>query len=137
MAIDPVLCWAFGGVGVFAQGMALMLARRPLRMTRAGGRARGRVGKSEGEMVSGSRGPARMVYFPTVSFTTAKGEPITFRSLTGRRTAPEAGTDVDVIYDPAQPREAEVATFASMWLFPVATAVLGLPFLLVGLACLA
>jgi len=127
MAIDPVLCWAFGGVGVFAEGIALMLAHRPLRMLRAGGRARGRVGESEGEMVTSSRGPARMAYFPSVSFTTAKG----------RRTAPDIGTEVDVVYDPAQPREAEVATFASLWLFPVATAVLGLPFLLVGLACLA
>ena len=137
MAIDPVLCWAFGGVGVFAQGVAIALARRPLRMLRAGGRARGRIGKAEGELVSSSRGPSRMAYFPTVSFTTAKGEPVTFRSRVGGRTAPAVGTEVDVLYHPANPGDAETATFASLWLFPLVTAVLGLPFLLIGLSCLA
>lgn len=136
MAIDPVLCWAFGGVGVFAQGMALVLARRPLRLARAGGRARGTFGKADGEMIASSRGPSRMAYFPTVSFTTAKGEAITFRSRTGGRSPPAAGTEVDVIYDPGNPRDTETATFGSLWLFPVVTAVLGLPFLLIGLSSL-
>jgi hypothetical protein len=136
MTIDPVLCWAFGGAGVFALGFALLLARRPLRLIRAGGRARGRIGASEGRMISSSKGPSRMAYFPSVSFTTGKGEKVGFTSASGWVTAPEAGSEVAVLYDPASPKDAEISSFRTFWLFPVATAVMGLPFLLVGLACL-
>ncbi|MEO8486635.1 MAG: DUF3592 domain-containing protein [Betaproteobacteria bacterium] len=136
MAIDPVLCWAFGGVGVFVEGVALMLARRPLRLLRAGGRARGRLGTTEGEMISNSRGPAWRAYFPPVSFTTAKAEHVTFKSRLGQRKVPEAGAEVDVWYDPGNPQDAEIASFRVLWFFPMVTALAGFPFLLVGIACL-
>jgi hypothetical protein len=93
-------------VGVFTQGFAYLLARRPLRFIKAGGRARGKIGASDGRMISGSRGPSYMAYFPTVSFTTGKGEKITFTSALGGRTAPEVGSEVAVLYDPASPKDA-------------------------------
>lgn len=136
MAFDPVVSYAFVGVGVFTQGVALLLARRPLRMLRAGGRARGRIVGNDEEMVASTRGPGRLFHFPKVAFTTATGEPIVFRSRMGRRVAEAVDGDVDVRYDPATPHEAEVATFRDLWLFPLITSVCGLPFLVAGLLAL-
>jgi len=136
MAFDPVLSYGFVAVGAFAQGVALLLARRPLRMLRAGGRARGRIVGSEEEMVASTRGPGRPFHFPKIAFTTAKGEPIVFRSRMGRRIPEKVDSDVDVLYDPSAPHDAEVATFRNLWLFPIITSVCGLPFLVAGLLAL-
>ncbi len=83
-------------------------------------------------MVAGSRGPARKFYFPIIGFTTSKGERIRFTSGTGQPTAYPKGSEVRVLYDPARPHEAELATFKALWLFPAVTAAFGLPFLAAG-----
>lgn len=136
MAFDPVVSYAFVAVGAFTQGVALLLARRPVRMLRAGGRARGRIIGNDEEMVASTRGPGRLFHFPKIAFTTAKGEPVVFRSRMGRRVPETVDSDVDVLYDPATPHEAEVATFRNLWLFPLITSVCGLPFLAAGLFAL-
>jgi hypothetical protein len=46
------------------------------------------------------------------------------------------GTPLPVVYDPAQPSRAELATFRSLWLFPLLVSLLGLPFLVAGLVSL-
>jgi len=132
MTVDPVLAWAFGGIGVFAYVVAGLLARKPLRMLRAGGRAKGTVESSEPMQVSGKHG-TRTYYLPTVSFTTAKGERITFKSSSGGTVAPAKGSTLDIVYDPANPQDAEVGGFR-LWLFPIALIVLSSPFLFVGIA---
>jgi hypothetical protein len=132
MNVDPVLAWAFGGVGVFAYAVAGLLARRPLRLARSGGRATGTVESSDAVQVSG-KGGSKTFYLPTVSFETTKGERIVFKSDAGGRVAPAKGSTVDVLYDPANPREAVVGG-VRLWIFPVVLLVLGSPFLLVGLA---
>lgn len=136
MAFDPVVSYGFIAAGTFAQAAAVMLARRPLRLLRAGGRARGRVVGSEEDVVSGGRDAPRRFHFPRIAFTTANGAAIVFRSRTGRRVAEAAGTDVDVLYDPAAPHEAEAATFRNLWMFPLLASAFGLPFLVLGLAAL-
>ena len=60
-----------------------MLARRPIRLLRAGGKAEGTVTGSDEQMISGGRGSARKYYFPQIAFTTAKGERISFKSAIG------------------------------------------------------
>ena len=135
MAIDSGLGWAFVGAGLFTQAVAVRLLKRPMALIRAGGRKEGRVVDSEAELVAG-RGAPRTFHFAVVEFTTSVGEKITFRSATGEGSARAKGSVVPVIYDPAKPHDAEVASFKALWLFPVATSVLGLPFLLAGIAAL-
>lgn len=132
MNVDPVLAWSFGGVGVFAWVVAGLLARKPLRMVRAGGRANGTIESSDAVQVSG-KGRTRTYYLPTVSFETPKGERIVFKSESGGAVEPAKGSQVDVVYDPANPRDAAVAGFR-LWIFPIALIVLSTPFLLVGIA---
>lgn len=132
MNVDPVLAWSFGGVGVFAYVVAGLLARKPLRMLRAGGRAKGTIESSDAVRVSG-KGSTRTYYLPTVSFETPKGERIVFKSDSGGAVEPVKGSQVDVLYDPANPRDAAVAGLR-LWIFPIALIVLSTPFLLVGIA---
>lgn len=129
---DPVLCWAFIGIGALGQGFAAMLARRPIRLLRAGGKAQATVVGNDEQTVASKSGPARKYYFPKLAFTTARGERISFTSASGRAVPfPEKST-MPVIYDPETPHEAHPATFGSMWLFPLATSLFSLPFLLAG-----
>ena len=44
------------------------------------------------------------------------------------------GTRVPLLYDPAQPPDAMVNSFAAMWIFPILTLVFGLPFLAIGVS---
>ncbi len=130
---DPGLSWAFVAIGAAAQGGALLLLRRPMRLLRAGGDAQGTVEDNEESLVQSTRGPARTFYFPVVQFTTKRGERISFKSQTGGLTARPKGSAVRVLYDPQRPQEGELATFQTLWLFPVVTAAFGLPFLAAGL----
>jgi Protein of unknown function (DUF3592) len=133
MTIDPVLTWSFLGVGVFGLGFALMLARRPLRMLRSGGKAQGTVTGNDEQVVTSGRGSPRRYFMPKISYTTAKGERVSFTSASGSGVPKPAGTVVSLIYDPANPRDAFINSFASLWLFPVATGLFSLPFFAVGL----
>ena len=132
MTIDPVLAWSFLAIGVFGQGLALMLARRPLALIRAGAKAQGTVTGSDSEVIASGKGSPRTYHFPHIAFTTAKGERVEFRSATGRGVALAKGAVVPLIYDPASPKEAAIHSFANLWLFPLVTSVLSLPFLIVG-----
>jgi hypothetical protein len=133
MASDLGLSLAFVAVGVTTQAGALLLARRPLRLLRAGGSARGEVLDNEESMVQSGRGAASKFYFPLIGFTTAQGERIRFTSAIGRGGALPKGREVRVLYDPVKPNEAELATFKTLWAPSTVTAAFGLPFLAAGL----
>ncbi len=133
MTIDPVLTWSFLGVGIFGQCFALLLAWRPIRMLRAGGKAQGIITGNDEDVIAGGRGSARTYFFPQIAFTTANGERISFKSRSGRGIAMAPGTSIALIYDPARPHEALVQSFSSLWLFPLALSLFSLPFLVVGL----
>jgi len=133
MAFDPVLTWSFLGVGVFGQGFALMLARRPVRLLRAGGKAQGTVTGNDEQVITGGRSSARTYYFPQIAFTSANGERISFKSTGGSKVAIAQGTVIPLLYDPAQPHEATLNSFGSLWLFPLVLSLLSLPFLAIGL----
>jgi len=133
MAFPAEASWAFVAIGVATQGIALLLARRPIRLLRAGGSARGTVLDAGASAVQGARGAARTFYFPVVGFTTRLGERMSFTSRTGQGREIPKGSDVRVIYDPAKPQEAELATFKALWFFPTVVTVFGLPFFLGGI----
>ncbi len=134
MAVDAGFSWAFIAAGAGMQGIALLLARQPLRLLRAGGRAQGVVTGNEEAVVSSGRGSPRHYFLPIVSFTTSQGERIVVTSSSGGRRPMAKDARVDVLYDPAEPHKAVLATFRSLWLFPLITAIFGVPFLLFGIS---
>ncbi len=134
MAVDAGFSWAFVAAGTTMQGIAFLLARQPLRLLRAGGRAHGVVTGNEEAIVSSGRGSPRHYFLPIVSFTTNQGEHIVITSASGGRQPLAKGARVDVLYDLAEPHKAILATFRSLWLFPLITAIFGLPFLLFGIS---
>jgi hypothetical protein len=133
---DPSLAWAFVGVGVFGEAVAALLAWRSLRRLNAGGRAVGQVVGNDEQMVERSKGAPRKFYFPVIAFESAGGVRTTFRSDTGRPVPIPEGQALPVVFDPARPSVASVATFRTLWLFPALVSAVGLPFLLAGLAAL-
>ncbi len=71
---------------------------------------------------------------PVVEFTNREGQTIIFTSAAAtswQRYAP--GRRVPVIYNPALPDDAEIATFASRWFGPLTLMVIGVFFLGLGL----
>ena len=133
MAVEAGLNWTFVAVGAAMQGIALLLARRPLRLLWTGGRARGLVTDNDEAIISSGRGPPRRYFLPIVSFATGRGEQVVFKSSTGGRNPIPRDSEVEVLYDPVRPHEAMLVTFRSLWLFPLVTAASGAPFLLFGI----
>lgn len=82
---------------------------------------------------SGDDGPS---YYPVVRFTDAAGNDVTFTSSTGSNPpSKREGDKVDVLYDPRNPREAELDSFFSLWFGPLMVGGLfGTIFPLVGVA---
>jgi len=72
-------------------------------------------------------------YFPVVEFIDSSGDTIRFRSNTGRNP-PEfkVGESANIRFLAATPEKAKIDSFASMWIFPVIFASIGLPFFLLG-----
>jgi hypothetical protein len=78
------------------------------------------------------------LFRPLVRFAPGVGEEIEFQS--GVRSNPSpytAGDAVTVLYDPADPKKAEIQGFFSLWFLPVLFAGVGSLFLAVGVAVLA
>ena len=59
------------------------------------------------------------VYCPTIEFSTASGEVVRFESSYGTMPAShKVGQAVKVLYDPKEPRTAEIESGLSNWLVP-------------------
>lgn len=136
MAMGPVFGWAMVAVGTAAQGVALLLARPSLRLLRAGGRAHGTVIECDETAISSGRGPTRRYFLPVVGFTTKRGEEFVYRADRGGRVALAKGSRVEILYDPDNPQNAQLATFRSLWLPASIVSTFGLLFLAMGFAAL-
>lgn len=73
--------------------------------------------------------------YPVVEFAAGNGKTIRFHGSTGNSGAPdyEVGTQIKVLYDPANPAEAQIADFEQFWLGPLAVSIFGFLFLLAGI----
>jgi hypothetical protein len=107
-------------------------SRRSVRLRRPAVK-RGTVVGNEELVPTGQRGTPRTYHLPVVAYTTPRGEKIRFTSRVGRGQPLPNGTPVRILFDPNHPEDAEIATFARLWLMPTVLVVLGLPFLLAGL----
>jgi hypothetical protein len=67
-----------------------------------------------------------------VSFTTANGKEIQFKSSTGSNPALHStGDRVEVLYDPDDPGDAELSGFFDLWLLPGVVLFIGAGFVVV------
>jgi hypothetical protein len=72
-------------------------------------------------------------FYPVVRFTTADGEQIEFKSDSGSNPASHStGDEVDVLYDPDDPRDAQLSGFFDLWLFTIVPFAIGAGFLAVA-----
>ena len=88
------------------------------------------------ELKEGSSGGANShtVYYPIIRFADKAGLEHTLYSSSGSYPpAYEVGERVSVLYDPANPKEAKVNSFTSLWLWPLILGIMGGLDLLTGL----
>ncbi|CAM3882825.1 Inner membrane protein YmfA [Vibrio aerogenes CECT 7868] len=72
-------------------------------------------------------------YYPIVSFQTAEGEMIEFKSSTGSNPPSfSRGETVEVVYQPDLPEHAEIYSFLHLWLGPLIFGIFGSLFSLIG-----
>jgi hypothetical protein len=131
--------FVFGGIGAAVLIAGLLWGFNRYTLHRNGRRA---VGKIVSQEIEGPEAdPNRpsnsdQSTFPRVEFETSGGEKIRFTGSTGGGSGPETqvGHPVEVIYDPANPRNAQIASFSQFWLGPVAISLFGAIFLAMGIA---
>ena len=72
-------------------------------------------------------------YCPVVSFKTKLGQEITFTSsISSNPPSYTVNEKVKILYDPADPKEAVINGFASLWLVPLILSTIGTIFFLIG-----
>jgi hypothetical protein len=74
-----------------------------------------------------------VTFNPIVRFTTADGRTVQFVSSSSSSSPPDLGDTVDVLYDPDDPRGAQLSGFFDLWLFPLVFGGVGIAFTAVGL----
>lgn len=69
------------------------------------------------EIVAHTRG-SDTLFYPVVEFTTPEGQVVRFQDRNGSNPpAHRVGETVDVLYDPARPQVAAIASWKDLWLF--------------------
>lgn len=71
-------------------------------------------------------------YYPVIKFTAQNGEPTTFESNVGSNSpAYTQGQQVEVLYNPEQPKSAQINSWVELWIISVVFGGVG-PLLLLG-----
>jgi hypothetical protein len=129
----------FGGIGaaVLITGLLWGLKRYPL--FRDGQRTTGKVVALEVPGPEADPDEPRstdMSALPVVAFDTTGGETVRFIGSVGGSSHPayEVGQTVDVVYDPANPRNALIGRSTQVWLPPLVLSIVGAIFLAMGTA---
>lgn len=125
----PVLAKAFLAVGLSLLIAAGICAAFVAQSNSSDSRADGTVV----ELVpSGSGSSPR--YRARVEFTTSTGTHVRFLSSISSNPPPaKVGEHVDVRYHPDNPRDATINSYWQVWFLPTLLAIIGAPFLLVGI----
>lgn len=80
-----------------------------------------------------SRSDKSTTYKPVVSFTTKDGKQIKYiSSVSSNPPSYHEGETVEIFYDPADPYDANINGFASLWLGPLILGIFGIIFFLIG-----
>jgi Protein of unknown function (DUF3592) len=119
---------AFGTIAAVAAVIGIFIVWNAVDLYIGGLRAQGtvveirqtrRTEQEEVRRADGSeqrRDVERVYYTPVVRFTTSEGREIEFHGSGGSGTAFAQGERVTVIYDPANPIHARIASFLDLWL---------------------
>ena len=85
-------------------------------------------------LIEGRGRRGRTMYQPVVSFQTQPGAAVSFTGAVASSGmgSYNVGDRVRVLYNPAHPAEATIASFTDVWLFPLALLVLGFAFASTG-----
>ncbi|PBJ09034.1 DUF3592 domain-containing protein [Flavobacterium sp. ACN6] len=84
------------------------------------------------EMVA-KRSDNSTTYSPVISFKTKSGQEITFSSsISSNPPSYSVNETVEVLYNPADPKEANINTFSSLWIGPLILGGIGIVFFLIG-----
>lgn len=75
-------------------------------------------------------------YHPVVNYTTTDGQHFTFTSNTAAGRKWQPGDAVPLMYDPARPHKARIATFRYLWFLAGFMSLMGLGFLIPGVITL-
>lgn len=136
-----ILLLLFGGLGLAALSGGLLWGWNRLPLFQNGVRTTGIVVGQEETVSTKSRVGKHttdsedvIIYSPVVEFIDQRAKEHRFVASTGGEGKPiiENGTEVEVIYDPADPNTAQIGSFEQFWLGPVVIAVCGLVLLLMG-----
>ncbi|HKS29886.1 MAG TPA: DUF3592 domain-containing protein [Pyrinomonadaceae bacterium] len=92
--------------------------------------------KAQGTVIAHAQGRSSdgdVTYAPVISFRTESGQTVEFKSGTSSTSAsPPVGQQVEVLYNPQRPEEAEINSFSSLWALNIILAGLGAGFFIVG-----
>lgn len=132
MSFDRLERWVPWGCVVVALGMlAVCVATfvHAMRFVSGAERTTGTVIELSSEFSDGDE-----VFYPIVRFTTAEGRSVEFESSSGSSPPSESvGDQVDVLYDPDDPEDAQISGFFHLWLWPLVAGGLSLMFGVVAL----
>ena len=130
MEIAVGIVFLIAGVGVTC--LAMLLVRNSIRRLRTWTKTRGTVV----DYVSSNRG-RRVFYRPQIQFLSTDGQSITFASRVGSNRRPyRVGHEVSVLFDPRDFQNADLCTFANLWILPLFTTFLGVVFASIALGIL-
>jgi hypothetical protein len=72
-----------------------------------------------GSQLQRGSGAAHYSYYPEVEFQTQSGEKISFVASVGSNAEPKLGRKVEVLYFTDNPKDADISSPISSWLFPL------------------
>lgn len=130
-------------VGVVFAAIGAYGSRRQFLLRRNGQRVSGTVTRIDRQWDPGGgpNNPGSYSYFPVLSFQTLAGQQIETRSSVGSSNASaQVGQPVRVLYDPANPSDAEADTFsaqATALLLPLICLVAGIGLVVAGIVTMA
>lgn len=130
---EPGMGWAMLAAGAAGQGAALWLARRSWALLRTRRRIMGTVVGHEAMADGSGSGPSRTWYLPRIDYVAGDGHRRQFVAEVGRRVAEPVGRRLPLLVDARNPSRVALASFRALWLFPLVTSLLSLPFCMVGL----
>lgn len=119
--------------GPLMTGFCLYETVKSLRLVIGGRVARGRITSIRW----GLNRSGRKIAYPTVEFTTARGERLSYDSPSSYSPPRhKVGDTVQIRYMPDQPAICSIDSFGHLWLGPIILGVIGIPWLLYGISTL-
>lgn len=124
----------FGGIGLVIFVIGIGWSYKRLELYNNGIRTVGTVVEINQSTSTDSKGYRSTSYYPVVEFLTFDKKTHKFLGSTGSSASEYfTGAEVDLIYNPAKPSDAQIVDFSQFWLGPLAVTIFGFTFLVMGI----